>query len=54
MDRVLMVVAAEHEIDLHVRERAEHARRVLQPVTLRQLSLHRVVMHHDDANVRRR
>jgi hypothetical protein len=46
-----MIVAAEHEVHLHLGERAEGALRVLEPVTLRELAFHRVVVHHDDAEI---
>ena len=46
-----MVVTAQHQIDAHLGERAEDALRVLEPVSLRELALHRIVVHHDDARV---
>ena len=51
--RLLMVVAAQHEVHAHLGERAEHPLRVLESVALRELALHRIVVHHDDARVAR-
>ena len=48
---LLMVVATEYQAHVQVRERPEYARGVPQPVTLRELPLHRVVMHDDHAPV---
>ena len=47
----LMIVSAEHKINMHVGKRPENPLRVLQSVALRQLTLHRVVMHDDYTGV---
>ena len=49
MHGFLMVVSAEHEVNTDLRERAEDLARVLESVSARELSLHRVVMHDNDA-----
>src|SRR5215831_10378868 len=51
MHRLLMVVTAQHQVDVHLSERTQDLLRVLEPVTLRELALHRVVMHHDDPRI---
>src|SRR5690349_13186042 len=42
-----MIVPAKNEIDSHRRESAEDFLGALQSVTLRQLTLHGIVMHYD-------
>src|SRR4030095_6541954 len=51
MHGFLMIVSAQHKINMHVGKGAENALRILQPVTLRQLALDRVVMHDDHTGV---
>ena len=51
MHCLLMVVPAEDEVNTDLRECAEDLPRVLQSVAPRELALHRIVMHHDNARV---
>ena len=46
-----MIVSAEHQVNVHVGERAEDALRVFEAVALRELAFHWIVMHDDDAGV---
>src|SRR5205085_6692239 len=47
----LMIVTAQDEIDAHFGEGAKNPLRVLEPMPLRQLAHHRIMMHDDDARI---
>ena len=49
VNRFLVVVSTQYEVDADLRERAEHLARVLEAVSTGELALHRIVMHDDDA-----
>ena len=51
VNRVLVVVAAQHKVDAHLGKSAEYLFCALQAVSLGQLAFYRIVVHHDHARI---